>query len=129
MPRGKPLSKDLRLSIINAYKNSISARRISVSHSVPRSTVQDIINLYKSTDGVDQKTKTGRPSTITEANRRALRRIVKTNRRSNTKEITVLWRESIGKDISLSTTKRAIRKIGYKFYKVTIILFLGENCW
>ncbi|KAF2883961.1 hypothetical protein ILUMI_22219 [Ignelater luminosus] len=73
----------------------ISARRMSVLHSVPRSTVQDIINLYKSTGGVDQKTKTGRPSTITEANRRALRRIVKTNRRSNTKELTVLCGESI----------------------------------
>lgn len=123
MPRGKPLSKDFRLSIINAHKKGISARRISVSHSVPRSTVQDIINLYKTTNGVDQKIKTGRPSTITEANKRALRRIVKTNRRSNTKEITVLWRESIAKDISLSTTKRTIRKIGYKFYKVKFIRF------
>ncbi|KAF2892473.1 hypothetical protein ILUMI_13692 [Ignelater luminosus] len=72
MPRGKALSNDLHLSIINAYKNGISA-----SHSVPHSTVQDIINLYKSTGEVDQKTKTGQPSTITEANRRALRRIGK----------------------------------------------------
>ncbi|KAF2892993.1 hypothetical protein ILUMI_13169 [Ignelater luminosus] len=57
MPRDKALSNDLRLSIINAYKKGISARRISVSHSLPRSTVQDIINLYKSTGGVGQKPK------------------------------------------------------------------------
>ncbi|KAF2880129.1 hypothetical protein ILUMI_26040 [Ignelater luminosus] len=109
MPRGKALSNDLRLSIINAYKKGISARRMSVSHLVPRSTVQDIINVCKLTGGVDQKTKTGRPSTITEANRRALRRIVKTNRRSNTKELTVLWRESI--DLSpIETLWRNIKK-------------------
>lgn len=123
MSRGKPLSKDLRISIVKAHEKGISARRISVSHSVPRSTVQDIINLYRRSGGVDQKVKTGRPSTITDANKRALRRIVKTNRRSNTKEITVLWRDSIGKSISMSTTKRTIRKIGFKFYKVIFKVF------
>lgn len=53
--------------------------------------MQDIINYI----GVDQKIKPGRPSTVIKANRRALRRIIKTNQRSNVKEIGVLWRDSI----------------------------------
>lgn len=118
MARGKALSADLRKSIVNAHRNGTSARKISISHSVPRSTVQDIINLFKKTGGVTQSKKTGRPSKISNADARALRRIVKANRRSNARELTALWRQMIQKQISLSTTKRAVRKLGYKFYKV-----------
>jgi transposase len=121
MVRGKSLSKDLRLSIITAHNKGMSGRKISISHTIPRSTVQDIINLYEKTGKVEERKKTGRPSTITYANKRALRKIIKTSRRSNVKDITVLWRDAIKKDVSLSTTKRTIRKIGYKFYKVNII--------
>lgn len=55
MPRGMPVSEDLRISMCKAHDQGISGRKISASHSVPRSTVQDIINLYKRTGGVHQK--------------------------------------------------------------------------
>lgn len=125
MPRGMPVSEDLRISMCKAHDQGISGRKISASHSVPRSTVQDIINLYKRTGGVHQKNKPGRPSQITGADKKALRKIIRTNRRCNAKELTVLWRARILKDVSLSTTKRCIKKIGYKFYKV-LLLFLLE---
>ncbi|KAL1489426.1 hypothetical protein ABEB36_014322 [Hypothenemus hampei] len=105
----KPLIKDLRLSSIQAHQKSISARRISILHSqsVPHYTVQDIINLYyKETTEIDEKIKIDRPSTITKADKKALPRIVKTSRRSNTKEITVLRRDNIAKEVSLSATKK-----------------------
>lgn len=57
MARGKSLSGDLRKSIINAHRHGISARKISISHSVPRSTVQDIINLFKKTGNVTESKK------------------------------------------------------------------------
>lgn len=130
MARGKSLSKDLRSSIIKSHIKGASVRQISSTHSIPRSTVQDIIKLYKKTGNVAEKKKTGRPSTVSNADRRSLRRIVKVNRRSNTREITVLWRDAIKKDVSVSTTKRQIRKIGYKFYKVKCChsLILFEIC-
>ncbi|KAF2895639.1 hypothetical protein ILUMI_10537 [Ignelater luminosus] len=61
--------------------------------------------------------KAGRPSIISNADRRSLKRIIKVNWRSNTREITVLWRDAIKKQISVTTTKRQIKKIGYRFYK------------
>lgn len=111
MARGKALSANLGQSIIKTHKNGISARKISISHSVPRSTVQDIINLFKKTGGIIESKKTGRTSKISKGDTRALKRIIKANRRSNARELTVLWRQMIKKIIFLSTTKRTVRTI------------------
>lgn len=118
MARGKSLSVDLRQSIIKAHINGESSGKISKIHSIPRSTVRDIINLYKTSGGVKEKKKNGRPSRISEDDERALKRIVKSNRLSTAKEITAQWRQIIGKPVSVSTTRRGISKMGYKFYKV-----------
>lgn len=124
MARGKALGEDLRWSIIKAHMKGISVRKISVSHSVARSTVHDIIGLHKKSGSVRERKKTGRLSKISDADQRALRRILKANRRSNSREITVLWREMTGKQMSVSTTKRSIKKLGFKFYKVISITSL-----
>lgn len=81
------------------------ARPISVSHSVSWYTVQNLFIYIK------QPVELSKKSTITEANKRTLRKIVKTSRWSNTKKITELWRESISKKVSMFTTKRTIRKL------------------
>lgn len=58
------------IMIINTHKKAVFERQIS--------TVQNIINLSKIRDDVQQKFKTSRPSIITEADKPALRKIVKT---------------------------------------------------
>lgn len=123
MARGKPLSSDLRNLIISAHKNGKSCREISKNMSIPRATVQDIVNLFKNTNNIAVREKTGRPTILNDTNKRALTRIIKENRRSTAAEITVKLRTAIKKNISVSTCSRAMKKSGYRFYKVYLTYF------
>lgn len=65
----------------------------------------------------DQKRKPGRPSKLIDPDKS----------RSNTKEIISMG--SIVQEVSMSTTKRTIQKIVYKFYMV-LLYEIGVNmCW
>lgn len=118
MPRGKALSVDLRKAIIAASSQAKSTYTISKEFNLPRSTVQDIVSLNKRTGSVEIRKKPGRPLLTTRAERRILKKIVKKDRRATAADITVQWKRHIKKDLSVDTCKRALKKLGYDFYKV-----------
>lgn len=49
MPRGKAISEDMRKSIIISHNDGLSAYKISQNLKISRSSVRNIINLYKNT--------------------------------------------------------------------------------
>ena len=116
MARGVALSQDLRNLIIKAFKEGKSSYQIAKNLFIARSSVQNIISLFKKTGDVKLKRKTGRPSIAKPADYRALKRIIVKNRRETAAAITVEWRNHLKKDISVDTCKRSMKKIGYKFY-------------
>lgn len=107
MARGKPISEDFRVAIIRQHNISLS-----------RSSVRNIISLYKKTHDIAVKRKVGRPKLATAANLRVLKRIVESHRRESMQKVACLWSEATSKTFSKWTCRRAIGKLGYKFYKV-----------
>lgn len=59
---------------------------------------------------VTTKSQNVRNSKFTEADRQALRRIVKRNRRAKFLQLGALWREVVGRQISRSTYYREVRQ-------------------
>lgn len=122
MVRGKALSKDLREVIVNLHNAGNSAGKIANQLLLSRYTVRNIIKLYKTTGTIQEKPNLGRISKVTPINMRALRRILKQNRRANCGELSVEWNRATGKSFSRSTCVRAIKRLGYQFYKVRYLL-------
>lgn len=118
MVRGKSLSSDLREVIINLTNSGHSCGNIADRLQLSRHTVRNIVKLYKTTGSIQRKPNLGRTSNIIPSDLRALRRIIKRNRRANCGELSVEWNRVIGKNFSRSTCLRAIKKIGFNFYKV-----------
>lgn len=125
MARGKCLSEDMRNAIIKEYKKNISAYDIAKILEISRSSVRNIINLFKKTGNVNPLTKTGRPPIATDRDRRSLRKILKNDRHATLPlyNITLEWKNAIKKQVSRDTCIREMKKMGYKFYKVILIIF------
>lgn len=126
MVRGKALSNDLRKVIVNLHNAGNSAGKIANQLLLSRYTVRNIVKLYKTTGAIQEKPNLGRTSKITPTNMRALRRILKQNRRANCGELSVEWNRATGKCFSRSTCVRAIKRLGYQFYKVSYFLELSS---
>lgn len=116
MARGKPVTEDVRKLIITSNKNGKSAYQIAKDLSLPRSTIQTIIEHHRKHGTVSCLKKTGRSRITSKAENRILRRIIKKNRRARAGELTVLWRDAIKKNISVDTCKRVMKRMGYGFY-------------
>lgn len=119
MVRGRALSHDMRNSIVTAHKNGVSGHKIVKNLNIPQGTVRNIIKQFKQEGNIQQKVKTGRRSKITERDERALRAIIKQDRRAASREIAVKWSHAIGKRVSKDTCLRKMKKMGYGFYKVS----------
>ena len=119
MVRGKALSNDIRNSIVAAHKNGVSGHKIAKNLNIPQGTVRNIITLFKQNGNIQTKVKTGRRCKISERDERALRAIIKQDRRAASKEIAVKWSHAIGRRVSKDTCLRKIKKLGYGFYKVS----------
>lgn len=116
MARGKPIAEEVRKIIISSNNNGKSAYQIAKDLLLPRSSVQSIIQHHKKNGSVSILKKCGRPRITSDADNRALKKIIKKNRRARAGEITLLWREMIKKDVSVDTCKRALKRMGYGFY-------------
>lgn len=116
MARGKPVSQEVRKIIISYSNNGKSTYQISKDLSLPRSTIQTIIEHHRKYGIVTCLKKSGRPRITTKAENRILKKIIKENRRARAGELTVLWRDAIKKDVSVDTCKRVMRRMGYGFY-------------
>lgn len=118
MSRGKALSDDLRKVILNLSALGKSGCEIAKTLGLSRYTVRDIIKFHKKTGFMARKPPFKRSSSITNAELRILGRLVKKNRRANSTALTALWNETISKNYSKYTLLRAIKRMGYNFYKV-----------
>ena len=70
MPRGKPLSTDLKVKLVSYYERnrgqgSLSYKSMSEIFDVPAQTIHDVIKRYLETGSVENKKKTGRPRKTT----------------------------------------------------------------
>lgn len=119
MVRGKPMSEDLRKSIVSAHVDGVSGRQIAKNLKISRSTVRNIISLFKREGNIKTKVKCGRTSKISKRDYRVLQRLIKQDRRISSRELAVKWGDTIGRQISKDTCLRHVKKLGYNFYKVS----------
>ncbi|KAK9700809.1 hypothetical protein QE152_g31014 [Popillia japonica] len=101
MTRGKPLSEDMRHSIVSAHRKGHSGRSIAKMFSIPRGTVRNIITQFKNTGAVNVKVKTGRTSNISPRDQRALQSLIKKDRRVGSRELAAECGRAIGKSIAI----------------------------
>lgn len=118
MPRGKPISNEIRKIIIEHHKSGDSLQEIADKVKVSRYSVHNIVKLYKQTNSICPKKKTGRNSTVTTSDIVSLKRILVTNRRGTVTEIAKLWSETCKRSISVGLTHKTMKKIGFGYYKV-----------
>lgn len=116
MARGKPIADEVRKIIIHSNNNGKSAYQIAKNLSLPRSTVQTIIEHYRKNGTVKCLKIPGRPRITSAAENRVLKKIIKNNRRARAGGLTLKWREMIHKDVSVDTCKRVVKRLGYRFY-------------
>lgn len=121
MGRGKAIDEKIRLIIINLHKSGKSNGEIGKLLSLSRYSVRNIIKLYNSNGSAAQKPRYVKKSKLTDADRRALARIVKSNRRANYGELSVLWSEAVGRRVCRSTCHSEARKLGFGTYKVSLM--------
>lgn len=121
MVRGKPLSEDLRKSIICAHNDGISGCNIAKNLRISRYTVRNIIRLFKKEGNVTRKVRTGRISKITKRDRRVLRNLIRQDRRVSSRELASKWGNAIQMRVSKDTCLRHLKTMGYGFYKVCFV--------
>lgn len=101
MGRGVALCKDLRERIVHLTKEGLSYKKISENLIISKSTVQYIIKNYKTTSSTSTKPQKGANPKTSLADDRALKRIIRENRRESASDIKRKWQQSIGKKILL----------------------------
>src|SRR5258705_3710828 len=119
MARGKEDPEEMRKAIIKSRGKGTSIRGIAKALHLATTTVWRIIHLQKETGSITPKPRPGRPSQVTPADSRALRRITQGHRWLTAAELNLEWTQSsTGKETSVATCCRAVRKLGYHFRKV-----------
>lgn len=122
MARGKPISAEIRYLVVEKVSSGKSYGEISSDLKLPRSTVQSIVQNYKKNGNCNTSVANrGRVSKITPRDTRVLANIIKQDRRSSIRNIASEWSQSIGKTVKREWTRQQMKKIGYGFYKVSLI--------
>lgn len=121
MTRGKVVDEKIRSIIINLFKKGKSNAEIGDLVNLSKFTVRNIIRVYKTTGTIATKPRYASKSKISDADRRALKKIIRKNRRSNYGELSVLWSDAVGRSVSRSTCHREALKLGFKTYKVILL--------
>lgn len=118
MARGKEISVEIRSVILKLSEDGLSQVKIASTLGLSRSTVGNILRHIQESGCLEANKRPGQPRKVTQRDVRALTHIVKNNRRSAAKDLTVVWNDATGKDLSISTTKKYLKTSGYGFYKV-----------
>ena len=87
MTERKELTEFERGLIIGGWLFGHSEREIEEKTGHPKSTIHDTISRYCETGTVTPATRTGRPSILTNRDKRHLEIAVRTNRRQTTKQV------------------------------------------
>ncbi|KAF2885436.1 hypothetical protein ILUMI_20716 [Ignelater luminosus] len=122
MAREKPVHDEIRKIIENYSKEGRSCYYVAKTLKIPYSTVKTISSNYVLRGSMKCKRKTGRPLTVNARDLRTRQGIIKKNRRASASELSVLWGKALGRRVSVSTCSRKMKKLGYSFYKVYLIM-------
>lgn len=122
MVRGITISCEVRKLIIQKHLNGDSSYKIAKFLERPRSSVQNVITLFKKTNSVIPKKKLGRVSKLTPAKQRALKYVITKHRRTKIGELACKLEATTGCKISPATSNRWLKSIGYGHYKVIIVI-------
>lgn len=105
----KELSEFQRGEIIGAWKCDFSERKISEILNYPKSTVHDVITMYK--NGLETApSRSGRPPIITERDGRHLMNNLNKNRKTNIQELCEEFVTSTSTNVSEITLRRYLHK-------------------
>lgn len=111
MEKAKELSKDLRIRIIKRYKAGNGYKKIAKAFGVPVSTVQTLINKWKSTGSVKPKPRTGRPKKLSDTAVRKIIRETHKNPQTTSSDLQATLQEA-GVQVSTSTIRRHLNRGG-----------------
>lgn len=119
MARGVATTEKIRQLVVKHYCGGKKLRQIAEILDIPKSTVADIVKLYGETGNFNIKGKsTGRPRIVKERDRRFLVKCCDKNRRGTLREITSIWNDETGLNLSRECCRKWIHKSGLSFYKV-----------
>lgn len=111
-PIRKERSSDLRLLVIQHFKNGNSYAEIAKKTLIPRSTVQSIVNRYKKTKCVLNMKGRGRKRKTTAAVDRIIQRKIKADRRKSASAVKNELEKEIGIVIHPNTIRNRLHEIG-----------------
>lgn len=124
MGRGAVIDQKLRVIIINLWKTGKSNSEIGKLLNLSKYSVRNIVRLYKTNGSIASKPRYVKKTKLTDGDKRALKRIIKENRRANYGQLSVLWSNTVGRRISRSTCHREAKKLGFGTYKVLLIFLI-----
>lgn len=121
MGRGKVIDEKLRLIIINLSKTGKSNSEIGKLLCLSRYSVRNIVHLHKTSGSIASKPRYVKKTKLTDTDKRALKRIIRENRRANYGQLSILWSDAVGRRVSRSTCHREAQKLGFGSYKVIFL--------
>lgn len=112
-------SSKLRELVLKNYYRNKTIREVAVELNIPKTTVWNIIKHYGETGNIlDKKGKSpGRPTLISDRNKRLLVKLCKKGRRNTLRQITAEWNRETGLNLSRECCRQWIHRCGLKFYK------------
>lgn len=123
MARGKAIDEKIRSIIVKLSNEGNSYSEIGKLLDISRYSVRNVIKYNKKHSSVTPQPRNIKKSKLTDNDRRALKRIIKQNRRANYGQLSVLWSDAVGRRVSRSTCHREAKKLGFGSYKVTLLKY------
>lgn len=112
VPKKKEYSCDLRETVVKHFLNGDSEREISRKLLIPRTSIHYIINKYKSTKSIANRSGRGPKRRTTVHVDRIIQRKIKSDRRKSASAVKVELQDELGISLSESTIRRRAHEIG-----------------
>lgn len=109
-PKSKEIGADERKIILKLRDEGKSYREIARTIGRSHSSVQYVVQNFKSTNSILSKPRSGRPSKLTEREKRTILGSVKQNPRITAIQIKSNIKESFGKEIHEDTVRKILKK-------------------
>ncbi|KAJ7189220.1 Homeodomain-like protein [Mycena filopes] len=120
MPKGKPVSEDLRWSVVCMHTVGVSIQSISDYTDVSKRQIYRIVNLFQTTGKVvtaSQRKRTGRTRHLTSDDVAYLQGCLDVSCDRYLDELQLGLEETCGRTVSQSTVWRALKRSGYTMKK------------
>ena len=111
-PKKKEYSNDLRTLVIRHYQNGDSLREIAAKTLLPRSTVQYMVDKYKSTKCIGNLFGRGRKRKTTATTDRLIQRKLKLDRRKSATTVKVEIENELGISLHVDTIRKRAHEVG-----------------